>query len=276
METKGKKRQIHRQQMGWLVAALGALVMVVAMPRAGAQKPNTALRIAAAADLQPVLPPVLRAFTRKTGVAVTATYESSAALTAQMLNGASFDLFLSADMSYPRKIIAAGLGATAAPIPYAHGVLVLFTRHDSRWPHPTMELLRDAQLKRLAIADPERAPYGRAAMAALTSLGLSAMLQPKLVTAANIAQAAQFAETGNADAGLISQTSAVTVALKAAGSFVVVPQGLYPVIEQGAVVLAKSPRRAAAQQMLDFLLGAEMQRQLKQGGLNPVTTKAAR
>jgi molybdate transport system substrate-binding protein len=139
-----------------------------------------------------------------------------------------------------------------------------------------MDLLRDAQLKRLAIADPMRAPYGHAAMAALTNLRLSATLQPKLVTAANIAQAAQFAETGNADAGLISQTAAVTPALKAVGSFVVVPQGLYPAIEQGAVVLAKSPRRAAAQQMLDFLLSAEMQRQLQQSGLNPVTQEAVR
>lgn len=279
METREKMRRIHRQWVGWLVAALGALVMVVGMPGAGAQKPDTPLRIAAAADLQPVLPPVLRAFEQRTGMKATATYESSAALTAQMLNGASFDLFLSADMSYPRKIIAAGLGATAEPIPYAHGVLVLFTRHDSRWPHPTMELLRDPRLKRLAIADPERAPYGRAAKAALTSLGLSAALQPKLVTAANIAQAAQFAETGNADAGLISQTAAVTPALKAAGSFVVVPQALYPAIEQGAVVLAKSSQRTAAQRMLDFLLSPEMQRQFERSGLNPVTgvaTKATR
>lgn len=257
---------------GWLVTVLAA--MFLHGGSAVAQKPSASLRIAAAADLQPVLPPVLRAFQQATGIEATATYESSAALTAQMLNGAGFDLFLSADMSYPRKIIAAGLGATAEPVPYAHGVLVLFTRHDSHWPHPTMELLRGTQLKRLAIADPERAPYGRAAMATLTSLGLSAALQPKIVTAANIAQAAQFAETGNADAGLISQTAAVTATLRAAGSFVVVPQELYPVIEQGAVVLALSPRRTEAQRMLDFLRSPEMQRQLQKSGLNPVTDLA--
>ena len=258
------------QRVAWLVVLLGMMVAMAHATESGAPT----LRIAAAADLQPVLPPVLAAFQQATGIAATATYESSAALTAQMLNGAAFDLFLSADMSYPQRIIAAGLGATAAPVPYAHGVLVLFTRHDSRWPHPTMELLRDGQLKRLAIADPRRAPYGRAAMAAITSLGLGAALEPKLMTAANIAQAAQFAETGNADAGLISQTAAVTPALRAAGSFVVVPQKLYPVIEQGAVVLGHSSQRAAAQRMLDFLLSAEMQQQLQKSGLNPAKAAA--
>ncbi len=256
-----------------IVVVLAALVCCGAMASAqtaSAPRLATPVRIAAAADLQPVLPPVLRAFEQETGIHVTATYESSAALTAQMLNGAGFDLFLSADMSYPRKIIAAGLGASAEPIPYAHGVLVLFTRRDSRWPQPTMELLRDPGLKRLAIADPARAPYGHAAMATLTNLGVGAALQPKLVTAANIAQAAQFAETGNADAGLISQTAAVTPTLRSVGSFVVVPQRLYPVIEQGAVVLAKSAERVNAQRMLDFLRSPEMQRQLQQSGLNPI------
>ncbi len=270
--AKNRQKKVLRSCWGaaWLVLLVGMMVSVAGALEAGAQT----LRIAAAADLQPVLPPVLAAFQQATGIAASATYESSAALTAQMLNGAAFDLFLSADMSYPQRIIAAGLGTTAEPVPYAHGVLVLFTRHDSRWPHPTLELLRDGQLKRLAIADPKRAPYGRAAMAAIAGLGLSAALQPKLVTAANIAQAAQFAETGNADAGLISQTAAVTPALRAAGSFVVVPQKLYPVIEQGAVVLGHSSQRAAAQRMLDFLLSAEMQQQLQKSGLNPAKAAA--
>lgn len=261
----GGRRVVRR---GWQLALM--LVMLAATATGMAQSLRAPVRIAAAADLQPVLPPILQAFEAETGVHAVATYESSAALTAQILNGAGFDLFLSADMSYPARVIAAGMGATTEPVAYAHGVLVLWTRRDSRWPQPTMALLRDPALKRLAIADPDRAPYGRAAMAAIKGMGLTTALQAKLVTAANIAQAAQFAETGNADAGLISRTAAVTPALSAAGDFVVVPQGLYPVIEQGAVVLAHSAERVEAERFLDFLRSPEMQAQLERSGLMAV------
>ena len=257
------------QGAGWFLALLLVLGCY-----AGAQSAGRPLRVAAAADLQPVLPPILRAYTRQTGIPATATYESSSALTAQILNGADFDLFLSADMQYPARVIAAGLGTTPSPVPYAHGVLVLFTRKDSRWPHPTVDLLRDPQLKRLAIADPARAPYGSAAMATLRSLGLASTLRSSLVTAANIAQAAEFAETGNADAGFVSQTAAMTPALRAAGSFVVVPQQLYPKITQGAVVLAHASESAHARQLLDFLLTQAMQQQLVRSGLQPVATSS--
>ena len=90
------------------------------------------------------------------------------------------------------------------------GTLVLWTRKDSHFPPPSLDLLRSPDLKRLAIANPDRAPYGRAAVAALTSLKLYDALKPRLVTAENISQAAQFVDSGNADAGLISLTSALT------------------------------------------------------------------
>ncbi len=262
-------RSRFAQGAGWFLALL-----LLLCSSAGAQQPSRPLRIAAAADLQPVLPPILQAFMRQTGIPATATYESSSALTAQILNGAEFDLFLSADMQYPARVIAAGLGTTPSPVPYAHGVLVLFTRKDSRWPRPTLDLLRDPQLKRLAIADPARAPYGSAAMAALSRMGLASALRSRLVTAANIAQAAEFVETGNADAGLISQTAAMTPALRAAGSFVVVPQPLYPAITQGAVVLAHATESAHARQLLDFLLTPAMQQQLVRSGLQAVATSS--
>ncbi len=253
------------QDAGWFLALL-----LLLCSNAVAQPTRRPLRIAAAADLQPVLPPVLHAFTQQTGIPASATFESSSALTAQILNGAEFDLFLSADMQYPARVIAAGLGTTSRPVPYAHGVLVLFTRKDSRWPRPTLDLLRDPQLKRLAIADPYRAPYGSAAMAVLSRLGLASALRSRLVTAVNIAQASEFAETGNADAGLISQTAAMTPALRSAGSFLVVPQQLYPVITQGAVVLAHANGSAHARQLLDFLLTPAVQQQLVRSGLQAV------
>lgn len=246
--------------------ALGAL--------ASAAFAQTTLRVAAAADLEPVLPPILQQFERATGIHAEATYQASAMLTTQILNGAPFDVFLSADRGYPKRLIDAGLADTAGspdsttPIVYAKGTLVLWTRNDSRL-HPSLALLRDPRLKRLSIANPDRAPYGKAAVAALHQLGLYDQIQPRLVTAENIAQAAQFVDSGNADAGLISLTSALTPRLKADGSCFVIPRSLYPPIEQGAVIVSATHNRDAAHKLLDFLLSAPVQAQLAQSGLSP-------
>lgn len=236
---------------------------------------QTTLRMAAAADLEPVLPPILEQFSRATGIPVQATYQASAALTTQILNGAPFDLFLAADLGYPKKLIDAGVadpgqGAIAgAPVLYARGTLVLWVRKDSRLSPPSLDVLRSPALNRLAIANPDRAPYGRAAVATLKSLELYDRLQPKFVTGENIAQTAQFVESGNADAGLISMTSAVSSKLSASGSYFVIPRHLYPPIEQGAVLMSRSTQRAAAQQLLKFILSPSVQSQLARSGLTP-------
>ena len=240
---------------------------------AGAQTP---LRVAAAADLEPVLPPILEQFQKATGIHAEATFQASAALTTQIQNGAPFDLFLSADLGYPKRLIDAGLADSAGspdsttPIVYARGTLVLWTRKDSHLPAPSLDLLRGPELKRLAIANPDRAPYGRAAVAALTSLKLYDSIKPRLVTAENISQAAQFVDSGNADAGLISLTSALTPRLSASGSYFVIPRELYPPIEQGVVIVSKTSQRDAAHKLLDYLLSAPIQAQFAKGGLTPV------
>lgn len=257
-------------RLGFLAAIVCAASFLPLASRG--QQPT--LRIAAAADLQPVLPPILDRFHQSTGIDVQATYQASAALTTQIQNGAPFDLFLSADLSYPRRLIdagaATGLRDPASPTPYAHGSLVLWTRNDSAFAHPSLATLSNPNLKRLAIANPDRAPYGRAAIAALTSLHLLDALQPKFVTAENIAQTAQFAESGNADAGLISMTSARTAHLSSIGSFWVVPADLYPPLEQGAAIVTKSPQQANARRFLEFLLSAPIQQELAKSGLTPV------
>jgi len=238
-----------------------------------AQEP---LRVAAAADLEPALPPILKQFHQATGIRAEATFQASAMLTAQIQNGAPFDLFLSADLSYPKRLIDAGLADAgdlpnnSTPVIYAKGTLVLWARKDSQLPPPSLDLLRHATLKSLAIANPERAPYGRAALAALTGLKLYNALKPRLVTAENIAQAAQFVDSGNADAGLISLTSALTPRLAASGSYFVIPRDLYPPIEQGVVIVSKTRQRAGAQKLIDFLLSAPVQAQLASKGLTPV------
>jgi len=148
-------------------------------------------------------------------------------------------------------------------------MLVLWTRKDSHLT-PSLDLLRSPDLKRLAVANPDRAPYGRAAVAALTSLKLYDSLKPKLVTAENISQTAQFVDSGNADAGLISLTSALTPRLAGAGSYFVMPRDLYPPLEQGAVIVSKTTQRAAAHKLLDFVLSAPVQAEMAKSGLTPV------
>lgn len=227
------------------------------------------LRLAAAADLQPVLPSILTAFRQQYGREVVASYQSSATLTAQIENGAPFDLFLSADMSFPQRLVSEGLTDGAAPVLYARGTLVLWARKNSRFSVPSLDTLKDPQLKTLAIANPAHAPYGRAALALLTRLGLADTLRPKMVTAENISQTAQFVDSGNADIGLISLTSALTPRLRENGNYFSIPRNLYPPIEQGAVILKRSTDQRAARQFLSYLLSGVVQEHFSEGGLTP-------
>lgn len=227
------------------------------------------LRIAAAADLQPVLPPLLAEFESQTGIHAAASYQSSATLATQILNGAPFDLFLAADLSFPQRVIAAGLSEETEPIAYARGTLVLWARNDGRFRSLSMDSLKDPSLKSVALANPEHAPYGRAARAALEHLGLYDSLKSKLVIAENIAQTAQFVESGNADLGLISLTSAVTPRLRASGHYVPVPPDAYPPILQGAVILKHPAGTQPAHRFIDFLASAPVKQQLEAAGLAP-------
>lgn len=231
---------------------------------AHAQRP---LRIAAAADLQPLLPAILAQFTAQTHIHAEASYKASATLASAIINGAPFDLFLAADLSFPQKVIAAGFAEEPAPIPYARGTLVLWTRSDSRFHQLSIDALHSPELKSLAIANPDHAPYGLAAVAALQHLGLYESLKPKLVIGENIAQAAQYVSSGNADLGLISLTSAL--ALRDSGSYLPVPSEDYPPILQGAVVVKNSPNAPAAHRFLNFLSSPAIERRLQAGGLAP-------
>lgn len=255
---------LHKSRaVRWLLLAFTCLPLLQA---------QATVRVAAAADLEPVLPPLFTQFQRRTGIRAEATYKSSAVLTTQILNGAPFDLFLSADLGYPQRLIAAGAVDSASPVVYAKGTLVLWTRKDSHLPPPSIDLLRSRALKTLAIANPRQAPYGRAAVASLNSLNLYQSLEPRIVTAENIGQAAQFVESGNAEAGLISLTAALTPTLSLIGSYFIIPRNLYPPIEQGAVVVKNSAQRAAAHKLLDFLLSPATQAEMAKRGLTPANS----
>lgn len=242
--------------MTWTLRATAVILLGMAgYPMAVAQATEV-LHVAAAADLRPVLPKIAARFEQKTHQRVEITYGASGTLTAQIENGAPFDILLAADMTFPGRLIAASLADSAQPTLYARGVLVLWARKDSVVQPLTLESLRSVKLRRLAIANPQTAPYGRAAMAALESAGLVAEVTPKLVTAENIAQAAQFAESGSADAGMISLNSADNPPLANEGTYVVIPPGSYPQIEQGAVVLRRVADARRAQGFVEAVANA--------------------
>lgn len=250
----------RRVAIAWLLAA-GCLLPLTAQTKT--------LRIAAAADLQPVLPTFVAEFSAKTGIHAEVSYASSATLATQILNGAPYDLFFAANMAFPQKVVDAGLAIESAPVPYARGTLVLWARRDALREPLSMEILRTPAVRRIAIANPVHAPYGAAAMSALQSLGLAGVLQPKLVFAENIAQTAEFAHSGNADCAFISKTIALTPSMRQTGGFIAVPANAYPPIVQGVVILRRAAHPQAAK---DFLAGMQSdagRKQLAAAGLEP-------
>jgi molybdate transport system substrate-binding protein len=242
-------------------------LLLIASTSAIAQQPKPQLRIAAAADLEAVMPTLTDAYEHATGTKIIVSYGSSATLEQQLENGAPQDLFLAADSTFPEKLVAAGLTDERDPTPYARGALVLWARKDSPLQPLTNNTLLDGHIQKLAIANAAHAPYGRAAMAALQKLGLLPALNAKLVVAENVSQAAQFAESGNAQAALISLTIAASSHFQEVGSYVRIPTTTYPEIRQCAVVMKASPNRGAAHDFLRWLTTDGVQANLAKLGL---------
>jgi molybdate transport system substrate-binding protein len=256
--------------MRWLSALLVAAVvfLILQKPAALRAQQQMPVRVAAAADLEPLLPALLAAYQKQSGQRIEASFASSATLATQIENGAPFDVFLSADMMLPERIVHDGFAAPGATAqPYARGTLVLWTRNQSGLKLLSMQLLGSPEVHSIAIANPQHAPYGRAAAQALKNLGLLPAVQAKLRTAENIAQAAQFASTGNADVGVISLTSALRLA--AQGHYVAVPQTAYETILQGAVALKGGANAKGAAAFLEYLHAPAVAERLQEGGLTP-------
>jgi molybdate transport system substrate-binding protein len=236
-----------------VVPVLGTALFLL-LAAAGPAPAAEPIRIAAASDLQAALPAVAAAFEQQTGERVAITFGSSGNFFTQIQNGAPFDLFLSADVDYPMRLARAGLVEPGSLYQYAVGRLVLWTRNDSGIDvRGGLATLAAPGVRRIAIANPEHAPYGRAAVAALRHEGVYDRVAGKLVRGENISQAAQFVESGNADVGILALSIALSPAMKSAGTYAEVPPSSYPPIEQAAAVLAGSARKKAAVQFLDFL-----------------------
>jgi molybdate transport system substrate-binding protein len=218
------------------------------------QKSCGTITVAAAADMTPAINEISANFEKTTGCAVRVSAGSSGNFLSQIENGAPFDVFLSADLAYPKKLEAEGLAAPGSTFLYAVGKIVLWVRNDSRLDlNNGLAVLRDSSVQKIAIANPQHAPYGRAAEQALQNAGVYDAVKNRLVLGENISQAAQFVDSGNADAGVLALSLALSPALKTRGRFWRIPDNLYAPIEQGAVVLRASQNPQAAKAFLDFL-----------------------
>jgi molybdate transport system substrate-binding protein len=212
------------------------------------------LTVAAASDLQSALPEMVSQFEKETGQRVRLTFGSSGNFYTEIQNGAPFDVFLSADIDYPRRLEAARQAEPGSLYEYATGRIVLWTRNDSRIDvQRGLGVVAEASVRRIAIANPEHAPYGRAAVAALRHEGLYERVQMKFVLGENISQAAQFAQSGSADLGVLALSLALSPALKRSGTYVEIPDAWYPPIEQAAIILTSSRQKALARQFIDYL-----------------------
>ena len=215
--------------------------------------------VAAAADMSAALPQLVATYTKKTGQVVKLSFGSSGNLTNQIRNGAPFDLFFSADEQYPQQLITEGLASRDTLYRYAIGRLVLWVPGDSPLDLSKlgMQALVDPSVKKISIANPATAPYGRAAEAALRHFGIYDQVSSRLVFGENVSQAAQFVESGNAQAGLIALSHALAPALKEKGRYWTVPLDAYPTLNQAAVVISKSKQQDAAGKFLEFLRSPE-------------------
>ena len=217
------------------------------------------ITVAAAADMTAVLPELVAHYTKQSGQTVKLSFGSSGNLANQIRNGAPFDVFFSADEEYPKQLVADGLAVRDSLYRYAVGRLVLWVPSESTLDLQKlgMQALLDPSVKKIAIANPQHAPYGRAAEAALRHFGIYDQVAAKLVLGENVAQAAQFVESGNAQAGLIALSHALAPAMKDKGRYWTVPLDSYPTLNQAAVVLSRSNSQAAARKFLEFVRSSE-------------------
>jgi molybdate transport system substrate-binding protein len=173
-------------------------------------------------------------------------------------------------MDYPRQLVSGGQAEGASLYRYAVGRLVLWVPSDSPLDveHKGVDVLLDPSVKKISIANPQHAPYGRAAVAALKHYGLYEKITDQLVLGENVSQAAQFVESGNAQAGFVALAHAVAPTMKGKGKYWVVPEDAYPALDQGVVLISRSPRRQDAAAFLEYVKSAEVSALLRRYGFS--------
>lgn len=212
------------------------------------------ITVAAAADLQFVMQQIAARFEKESGTKVKVVYGSSGNFLQQIENGAPIDIFFAANVDYPQKLQAAGLTEPGSYYLYARGKLVIWLPNESKADVGLgIRALLDPSVKKVAIANPEHAPYGQAAVAALRSQRVYEEIKGKLVLGENVSQAASFVSSGAADAGLVPLSLALSPDLKDKGRYTEIPARDYPAIEQACVILAASKNKVAARQFVALI-----------------------
>jgi molybdate transport system substrate-binding protein len=212
------------------------------------------ITIAAASDLSFAFKELVSEYETASRNQVKLTFGSSGNFFAQIQHGAPFDLYFSADISYPKKLEEAGLIVPGSLYRYAIGRIVLWTRHKSSLDVTQgFSAIRQPSVKNIAIANPKHAPYGRAAVAAMEHFKVHDTVKDRLVLGENVSQAAQFVESGAADIGIIALSLALAPAMSTKGTYWEIPPEAHPPLEQGAVIIKASKRADSAKQFLEFV-----------------------
>jgi len=226
------------------------LAFLLAVPLCGAQE----ITVAAAADLQFAFQDVAARFQKDTGKNVKLIFGSSGNFFTQIQNGAPFDVFFSADIDYPKQLEAAGLTEPGTLYPYATGKIVLWVRNESKLDlGHGLGVLLDPTIRKIALANPEHAPYGRAAVAAMKRDNVYDKISGKVVLGENVSQAASFVVAGSADIGIVPVSLALAPAMKQKGRYKEISADEYPPLDQAAVILKSSQQKEIARQFIDFL-----------------------
>ncbi|MCS7251810.1 MAG: molybdate ABC transporter substrate-binding protein [Anaerolineae bacterium] len=258
-------------RVSWILGAFVGLLLVVyqyfplglAGRLSGPGNPSRGeLTIAAAADLRGAMDEIIRAYEARTGIRVMASYGSSGQLAQQIENGAPFDVFLSADWGYIERLRRGGHTVPGTERLYARGRLALVVAPNFSKGLRSLSDLQDPALRYLAIANPDHAPYGRAARQVLERAGLWEALQSKIVLGENILQAFQFVRTGQADAGLV----ALALALPSDLEWALIPLEFHEPIDQGLAVLRRASHESLARDFTEFILSVQGQEILRRYG----------
>lgn len=228
------------------------------------------IRVAAAADLQTVMPQIAKSFQDQTNVRVDVSFGSSGSLFEQIQSGAPFDIFFSADDQFPARLIPLNLTNPRSAVVYGVGSLVLWMPPNAKC-DPRAEkwnCLLQPSVSKIAIANPAHAPYGRAAVAALQSAHLYDKVRAQLVLGENISQAAQFVQSGNAQVGILAHSQMSSPAMRG-GKQWDIPREDYPRIEQTAIILKSSKDQLAAEEFVKFVTIGPGRALLEQFGFQP-------
>jgi molybdate transport system substrate-binding protein len=246
------RKQNHKpRRVGVLLR--GVMGVVAALFFVAGARAQT-IRVAAAADLQYALADLAGQYEKHSPAKLAVTYGSSGNFYAQIQNGAPFDLYFSADVTYPQKLVDAALAEKDSLYAYARGRIVLWVARDFPLDPALLEwkILEESRVQKIAIANPQHAPYGAAAVEALKKSGVYDKVQAKFVYGENISQTAQFVQSGGAQVGIVALSLAISPAMRD-GKRWEIPQELYPPLNQAVVMLKSAQNQSAARAFLEFL-----------------------